>query len=183
MPQIARLTVGRDTRGVSPDWARFGLLTNLAWVAYLWHREMWVASIAPALAVVSYGITVVTIARLDRISRSSSASLLFGGVLALIAWAGGVTTLGLALTVTPLIQMAPELAAIYRERHPVGVSPATWSIAATEAVLWGIYGWGVGDPALVGFGFFTATASLLILGRWVVTQPRRVVVRSAPGFG
>lgn len=183
VPQIARLSIRGDTRGVSPTWAGFGLVTNLAWVAYLWQQEMWVPSIAPGIALISYGITVVVIARLDKTRRGVRSSLLFSAVLAVIGSFGGVTALGLALAVTPLVQVAPELAAIYRERHPVGVSPVTWALAAAEAVLWGIYGWGAGDPALLGYGLSTAAASLLILGRWAATHPRWVTLRQAPGFG
>lgn len=188
VPQIARLSNLGDTRGVSATWAGFGLITNLAWVAYLWQQEMWLPSIAPGIAFVTYGITVAVLARLDRARRWTRASLLFAAVVALTGSVGGVVALGLVLVLTPLIQVAPELAAVFRERHPVGVSPATWAIGVAEAVLWGIYGWRAGDTALLGYGIVTATASLLILGRWVATRPHgitdpkaRLVVRLAPG--
>ncbi len=183
IPQIARLSILGDVRGVSPTWAGLGLITNLAWVAYLWQQEMWVPSIAPAIAIVTYGITLVVVGRLADNRWWTRSSLSFAAVLAVTGTLGGVAALGLVLVVTPLIQVAPELATIYRERHPVGVSPLTWTLAAAEAVLWGTYGWGIGDPALLGYGVFTATASLLILGRWAATHPRRVTLRQAPGFG
>jgi uncharacterized protein with PQ loop repeat len=172
IPQIVRLLVRRDTTGVSTTWAGFGLVTNTAWVVYLSERAMWAPLMAPAIALVTYGITLAVVVRLDHSRRWVGHSCLYVLLLAATAPFGGVGALGLALALSPVIQVAPELAAVYRERHPSGVSPITWTLAGMEAILWGIYGWLVSDTALLGYGLVTCFASMLILGRWMATRPR-----------
>jgi uncharacterized protein with PQ loop repeat len=178
VPQIVRLLVHGDTRGVSATWAAFGLITNLAWVDYLWQQGRWAPVAAPAIALVTYGITLVVIARLDRGHRWMRTAIVYTVSMAL-ASRGGLIAMGLVLAVTPVIQVAPELLAVFKERHPSGVSPATWALAGAEAVLWGIYGWLAGDLALVGYGVFSTAAATFIIGRWVATHPMRTRVRTA----
>ena len=171
LPQIVRLLVRRDATGVSATWAGFGLVTNSAWVVYLWQQGMWAPLLAPAIALVTYGITLAVIARLNRAQRWVWHSGLYIALLAATGPVGGIGALGLILALTPAIQVAPELLAVYRERHPSGVSPTSWGLAGVEAILWGVYGWMVSDTALVGYGLVTTIASALILCRWVTTRP------------
>jgi len=179
VPQIVRLLVRGDTRGVSATWAGFGLITNLAWVDYLWQQGRWAPVAAPAIALVTYGITLVVLTRLDQGRRWIRSAILYTVLMALAASRGGLIALGLVLAVTPVIQVAPELLAVFKERHPSGVSPATWALAGAEAVLWGIYGWLAGDLALVGYGVFSTAAAIFIIGRWVATHPMRTMARTA----
>lgn len=173
IPQIVRLLVRRDPAGVSATWAGFGVVTNAAWVYYLASHEMWIPLLAPALALVAYTVTLAVIARLQRAGQWVWHSALYMIAIGLAAPVGGLATLGLFLAVAPAIQVAPELITVFRERHPSGLSPATWALAATEALLWGAYGWLIADTALLGYGLMTSAASLLILGRWAWTGPRR----------
>jgi len=179
VPQIVRLVARGDTRGVSATWAGFGLITNLAWVDYLWRQGMWAPAMAPTIALVTYGITLVVIIRLDRGHHWIRSAILYTVLMALSASRGGLVAMGLVLAVTPVIQVAPQLMSVFKERHPSGVSPATWALAGAEAVLWGVYGWLAADLALVGYGVFSTAAAILIIGRWVATHPRRTMVRTA----
>jgi hypothetical protein len=61
VPQIVRLLSRGDTAGLSAVWAGFGVVTNLAWVGYIGTQNLWVAAIAPAMAVVTYSITLALI--------------------------------------------------------------------------------------------------------------------------
>lgn len=178
IPQIVRLLGKRDSAGVSATWAGFGVVTNAAWVFYLASHGMQVPLVAPALALLAYGLTLALVARLQRASRWIWHSAVYMIAIGLAALVGGLTTLGLFLALTPVIQVAPELAAVFRERHPSGLAPGTWALAAAEAVLWGLYGWLIADTALFGYGVVTTGASLVILGRWAWTRPqRRFVLR------
>lgn len=84
VPQIVRLVVQRDAAGVSPTWAAFGVVTNAAWVAYLGANGLWAAAAAPALAVVTYGITLVVLVPLDHRGAWAWSSCLYGTALALV---------------------------------------------------------------------------------------------------
>jgi len=172
VPQIARLLSRGDTAGLSAVWAGFGVITNLAWVAYLGAQDLRVASIAPALAVVSYSITLFLILRRTpgigwwRSSFWYTASLLAAEALV------GPAGLGLLLAMTPAVQLMPGVIGVYGTRRPTGVAPATWLIAAAEALLWGCYGWLVADLPLIGYGVVTVIGSVLILVRCWVTRSR-----------
>jgi uncharacterized protein with PQ loop repeat len=180
IPQIARLVRSGDTAGVSTIWAAFGALTNAAWVWYLGALGLWAAAMAPALAVMTYGITVKVIARNDRQGTWLWSSGVYGAFIAGLAWLGGTDTLGSVLSVTPAIQLTPGIIAVFREVRPTGVSPTTWGLCLGEAALWGVYGWLVSDTALVGYGLFTCAGSILILGRLAATRTR--LARSRPRF-
>jgi uncharacterized protein with PQ loop repeat len=172
VPQIMRLLLRGDTAGLSAVWAGFGVVTNLAWVAYVGAQDLWVAAIAPALAVVSYTITLALIVRRSpdvgwwRSSFWDSASLVAAEAVM------GPAGLGLLLAMTPAVQLMPGVIAAYGTRRPTSVAPATWVIAATEAVLWGGYGWLVADLPLMGYGLITFVGSGLILARCWVTRSR-----------
>jgi hypothetical protein len=171
-PQIARLLTRRDTSGLSASWAAFGLVTNLAWVAYLAGRAVWPAVAAPALALAGYGMTLWLIATrtADRawVRASVTYEVLLLGVVFLWGWAG----LGVALALTPAIQLTPAVLAAYRSARPIGISTLTWSLMVVEAVMWGGYGVLTADIALIGYGAITAIGSGFVLGRSIVTRPR-----------
>jgi uncharacterized protein with PQ loop repeat len=176
IPQIVRLVRHRDASGVSPVWAAFGVLTNLAWVVYLAVEGMWIATLAPALAVVSYGVVLAAVTRVDQSRRWVWWSVAYGLVFVVVSTGGGSTAAGLLLAVTPAIQLAPEVTAVYRKARPSGVSPTTWTLALAEALCWGGYGVLVTDPALVGYGVFTSLGALLVLARWWVRCGPRLPV-------
>lgn len=179
IPQIARLRVRRDPAGVSATWAAFGVVTNAAWVLYLASNGLWLPLLAPALAFVAYGVTLAIVARLQQASNWVWQIALYTVAIGLALPVGGLVTLGLFLALTPAIQVAPALVAVFRERHPSGLSPGTWALAASEALLWGLYGWLIADTALLGYGVVTTVASVVILGRWAWTRPqRRLVLRA-----
>jgi hypothetical protein len=171
-PQIARVLGTRDRSGLSATWAAFGLVTNAAWIVYLGSLGLWPAVLAPALAVVTYGIMVVALTRESPTRGWMWATGAYGCVLLAVGSSSGVEGIGMVLVVAPLIQLTPAIAAAYRERSPTGIAPATWGLSAFEAVLWGWYGWLVGDMTLIGYGLVTGVGSLLVLSRWLTTRPR-----------
>jgi uncharacterized protein with PQ loop repeat len=172
VPQIVRLISKRDATGVSAVWAAFGVVTNTAWVLYLGAMGLWVAVPAPALAAATYVIALAVIVPLDRRRSWMWMSGLYVAVLAVVALLSGLVTLGLVLSVTPAVQLAPQIITVYRERCPSGVSPTTWSLGLVEAVLWAFYGLVVSDVALVGYGLVTSAGSMLILGRLLANRRR-----------
>lgn len=137
VPQIVRLVVQRDAAGVSPTWAAFGVVTNAAWVAYLGANGLWAAAAAPALA----GRDLRHYSRGARAARSPRRV-----GLELLSLRHGIgprrrtcrlAPLGIVLVSTPVIQLLPQIAKVFRTVRPSGLSPVTWSLAILEAVLWG----------------------------------------------
>jgi hypothetical protein len=179
VPQIVRLVAGRDVRGLSPSWAAFGVLTNLAWVAYLVGRSLWPAITAPVLALAGYTVTLWLIAAnaADRawVRVSVAYEVLLLAIVFLWGWGG----LGVALAVTPAIQLTPAVLAAYGSARPEGLSPVTWALMVVEAAAWGGYGLMTADIALIGYGTITAIGSSLVLGRSIGTRPR---VSGAPAL-
>lgn len=176
LPQIVRLRKLGDARGVSTTWALFGLVTNLVWVVYLLNQRLIVATLAPAMAVVTYGLVVVLLFRLGRRSKTGW-SLAYALVFVVAYVFGGSPWLGSLLVVTPAVQMAPEVHAVFRQAHPSGVSLSTWLLGALEALCWGGYGHLTGDPALMGYGMVTLLASALILARCGLDRGRAQPLR------
>lgn len=171
MPQIVRLVTERDVRGLSPSWAAFGLLTNLAWVVYLMGRALWPAIAAPALALAGYAITLWLIAARTADRAWVRASIAYEALLLAVVFLWGWAGLGIALAVTPAIQLTPAVSAAYRSARPDGLSPLTWSLMVVEAVMWGGYGLLTADIALIGYGAITSIGSGLVLGRSILTRP------------
>lgn len=171
VPQIRRILVHRDGSGVSPTWAAFGVSTNVAWAFYLVAEGFWLPAIAPVLALVMYGALVIVLAGL-RPRHNWTWCVIHAVVLGSVASLGGRVAFGTLLVITPAIQIAPELIAVYRHKRPAGVSPTTWALGLGEALCWGAYGYLLASPALVGYGLVTSIGSLLILGRWWVTCGR-----------
>lgn len=163
IPQIVRLVRTGDTSGVSLTWALFGVITNLSWVCYLVNEGLWMAAFAPALAVCTYAILVVVLARRGATPHWGWC-LAYSAVLLTAALAGNVV-LGSLLVVAPAVQLTPELTAVYLHPCPHGVAEATWWLCAAEAVCWGAYGLLMGDGALVGYGMVTSVGSLMIVAR------------------
>ena len=55
---------------------------------------------------------------------------------------GGWPATGITLGTVYGFQLLPAVVAVYRSRDISGVSVPTWIMAWTEALLWGIYGFG-----------------------------------------
>lgn len=180
LPQIVRLVRRRDTSGVAPTWAVFGLVTNAAWVFYLGILDLWLAAIAPGLAMVSYGVIVRLVVPGVGRARSMILPACYALGLAAIGLFGGPAQLGISLAVVPAAQLVPQISTVWRAHCPTGVSPLTWILSIGEAALWMSYGMMIGDIALIGYGLVTSIGSGLVLGgwwmalRWQPIRPRSV---------
>ncbi|MGF1618253.1 MAG: hypothetical protein ACFCU2_10700 [Acidimicrobiia bacterium] len=172
IPQMVRLIRFRDPAGVSATWAAFGVITNLIWVLYLGSLGIWAGVPAPAMALGTYGVMLAVLVGLGGFNPWWRSSL--GYIISIIAvWQfGGFPAIGLLLALSPALQILPELVEVYQQRSPSGLSPVTWVLGTCEAVLWGAFGWLVGEAAMVGYGVVTSVGSLLILGRWWATRNR-----------
>ncbi len=171
LPQISKLFRTGDLRGISPTWPVFGVVTNVAWLAYLTSRQLWAAIASPLLMVVLYGVIIGAVARLGMpLARGMGRGVAWGAALAATGAIGGWTGLGFVLGWSYVLQVAPQVTAAYRSPHPAGIAPATWFVAIGETGLWGLYGIVRHDVPVTTFGVIGVAAALVILGRYYATR-------------
>ncbi len=173
VPQVLKLIRTRIPDGVSPTWAGFGVVTNVAWAAYLTSQALWLALPSVAMIVAGYGATFVLLRRL-RADSGAAIPLAIGwaATLTAIAWGAGWAALGTVLGFSYAVQVSPGVWAAYRTHRPAGIAPATWAIALIEGLLWGYYGWWHRDVPLMIFAVIATVASTVMLARYGTTRHR-----------
>lgn len=171
VPQPVRLARTGVPDGVSAMSAANTTIAELAWLVYglsVGLVPLWAVSI-PAFPL---GVFTVVLLRREFTRRDIIGSGVWLGAI-LAAWLTG--TLVLALAAGVVVNVGPQVWTALRSPNLDGLAPATWLIALVDASVWGVYGWWVGDPALLGYcavllGFATvilvriASTSRLSLG-------------------
>jgi len=171
VPQILKLYRTGLVDGVSPTWAAFGLVTNVAWTAYLAQEGLWLTVPATVLVSVAYAMTFTLLVRAGvGISTPVIAAAVWGAALLVVAAVGGWSALGIVLGLSHAVQAAPSIWTAYRSPTPRGIAPGTWAIALAEGLLWGYYGWWYADVPLVLFAVVASAASVAMLARYGATR-------------
>lgn len=161
LPQPVRLWRTGVAAGVSPLAAMNGVIGDVAWVAYGLSAGLPAVWGVCALALVPATWTVALLAR--RITRND----LLGAAawaLALVASAG-VGHVGVMLALGVLVTQGPQVWVALRDRDLRGIAPGTWWLSVLDATTWGLYGLGIGDGALMGYGVVLNLAAAIVLGR------------------
>jgi uncharacterized protein with PQ loop repeat len=184
LPQARRLARTRSADGVSPVWVGVSMAINGWWVAYGIASPVWALVPVSLISFALYAAMAVLFVR--SIGRSSLRGLMLGalglGMIPLpFLLTGGWATAGVVVGLCYGLQLLPAVITVCRTRDLLGVSAATWLIAWIEAVLWLIYGVGVGDVALLAAGLIGVAMSSVILARLAVTghRPLEVFTRAA----
>jgi uncharacterized protein with PQ loop repeat len=170
LPQPVRLARTGVPDGVSPLMALNVALTEPAWLIYGLS-----AGLVPvwAVSLTALPLAVWTVVLLRR--RISRLDLLGAGVwLAMLLLAWGVGIVGVMLTVSVVVNCAPQVWTALRSSDLEGVASTTWQLAIVDALCWGAYGLAVGDVALVGYTAVLLTSAVIILVR--IAQTRRAVL-------
>jgi uncharacterized protein with PQ loop repeat len=182
LPQARRLARTRRADGVSPVWVGVSMAINAWWVAYGIAAPVWALVPVSLISLSLYAAMAVMFVR--SFGRSSLRGLALGSLgLGMIPLpflvTGGWGTAGLVIGLCYGLQLLPAVVAVCRTRALRGVSATTWLIAWVEAVLWLVYGFGVGDLALSSAGLIGVVMSSVILVRLSVTghQPLDVLMR------
>jgi hypothetical protein len=149
----------------------FGLITSFAWIVYLTTGSLWAAIPAPLLGLAGYAVTLGLIAAGRNHRDCAGAALGYGVVLVAVVAIWGSTGIGLALALSPAVQLTPAVVAAYRSAVPRGIAPGTWALMFLEALMWGGYGLVTTDIALIGYGLITTIGSGLVWGRAIATRP------------
>ncbi len=171
VPQAVRLNRLRVIDGLSGSWVGVGLAMNLWWLSYAVQGRLWGLVPVSVGGAALYGVIACQYAAIG--GRAAGRSLAVGALglamaplpfLVLAGW----TAAGLAIGFSYGLQFAPAAVAAVRSIDVSGISPSTWTMAWTEAVIWFVYGSSVGDPALVVGGGGGAVMATVILVRLVV---------------
>lgn len=173
-PQTVRLWRWRNTAGVSWLASANQVGSSLAWTIYglgVGEVVLWL----PALvALVPSTATVVLIGRPpDRRSAVIAAGWL---VAVVVAWPlGGQRLLAAVIAAAIILVVAPQVRLAARTDRLDGISASTWRVALADAVLWGTYGFGTGEPMTAAYGVVLGGAALFILTRLRATRTARAV--------
>ena len=173
-PQAIRLVRTRHTEGVSPVWAGISVAANTWWIVYGIGTGLWEVLPVSTMSAIAYLMIIWVLGSVD---ASSLRRVALGFVAVAIVPVPVLLTLGwpaVGVVVGLLygVQLTPAVISAYRTAVPLGISPSTWLLAWSEAFLWGVYGLGTGDIALISAGFVGVVMATLIVVRLVVVRNR-----------
>ncbi len=174
LPQVMRLK-RRSSDGVSGVWAGVGIAMNTWWLAYGVQAPLWGLIPVSSVSGVLYASIGWQLWRQrghhvlrDLVAGALSIGLVPLPFLVLDGWPAAGTAIGLCYG----LQFAPAAMAAFRSDRLTGVSPTTWSMALTEAMIWLVYGFWIDDRALVIGGIGSGLMAAVILGRLAAVHLR-----------
>jgi uncharacterized protein with PQ loop repeat len=186
IPQATRLIRHRRVEGVSAVWAAMSITVNVWWVAYAVGAGEWAIMPVAVISVAAYSAVAMALARYSParpragVTSPLLAAAAIGSLPLLALTVGGWPVAGVVLGMIYGIQMLPAVIIVYRSHDLTGVSAATWTMAWSEALLWGIYGVAGRDPGLLSFGAAGLVVSTAILVR--LAYRRHPITCSTSGF-
>ena len=148
LPQPVRLWRTGVAAGVSALAAMNGVIADVGWLVYGISSGLPAVWGVSAFALIPATWTFLLLRR--EVSRSD---LLLAGVWALaLGVSAAVGAIGLTLGLGVLVTQGPQVWTALRDDDLRGIAPGTWWIAVLDATAWGVYGLGIGDGALMGYG-------------------------------
>ncbi len=164
VPQTVRMVRVQSTAGVSPVWAMLGAVSTAVWSGYTAAVGLWWATVADAIACVSY-LSAVRVLAGQGVSPRLGAGAAWAAVFGLGYVAGGLPGVGAVLAVAFVIQVSPSIWTAYRQSDLRGASALTWYLTALEGGLWLLYGAAEDDAAVTTFGVIAVVAGALMVAR------------------
>jgi uncharacterized protein with PQ loop repeat len=166
VPQVLRLHRVRSADGLSGVWVGVGIAMNGWWTAYGLAESLW--GILPVSSTAAVLYAVMAVQYLGLVGRPGTRPVAVGlGGIALVPLpfllVGGWPAAGLVVGLTYAVQFVPAAVAAVRAADLSGISPTTWAMAWTEAVIWIVYGLARDDRALLVGGTGGALAATVIL--------------------
>ena len=178
VPQMRRVVVASDGRGVSLSGALLGVVNETVWIAYTVHGALWSAAPEAVLMAASNVVLVVWLLRggAGGWGGAAVAATCWAVVLAAVATIGGAPALAVTLGVAYGVQVVPAVWTAWRTTRPTGVAAATWGMILVESALWGVYGLHHGDPATTTLAVVGTAGAVAMLARKAVAGlcPRSV---------
>ncbi len=179
IPQAARLVRHRNVAGVSAFWAGSSIGLNAWWIAYGIGAGdgSWAIIPVGVISTISYLLISSSLVRFTNRPRSAVLASLampaaIGAVLPIPAFLiGGWPATGVALGSIYGLQLLPAVLAVYRAHDLSGVSVSTWIMAWSEALLWGLYGFGPRDAGILTFATTGMVMSSTVLVGLFIKRP------------
>ncbi len=179
IPQAAKLIRHRRVEGVSALWAGSSVGVNAWWIAYGVGagESSWAIIPVGVISTVAYLLISINLVRFStRTSQAAIYSLVIpaviGATLPFPAFLlGGWPATGVTLGTIYGVQLLPAVIAVYRASDLRGISTATWLMAWTEALLWGLYGFGPRDPGILTFATTGLVMSSAVLAALLFRRP------------
>ncbi len=162
VPQLVRLMRAREAFGVSVDTTGTSTIVSAAWVVYaiLTNQPYVVFSTAPTA--VTFAISTFVALRFGHSVREFKIAPIWGAVLLLAGLLGGVTGLGLVLSVSVLISNLPQLWVAYNEGNLEDLSLGTWLLCTCDGLVWASYALLMHDTSILLYGIFQFATSASI---------------------
>jgi uncharacterized protein with PQ loop repeat len=178
IPQLARLLRAREAFGVSADTAGTSTLVSISWVVYgLLTNQLyvWLAT-APTAAI--FAIITLAALRFGRSAREFRVAPAWGAVLLLASLLGGISGLGLILSISVLVSNLPQLWVAYKEGNLEDLSLGTWSLCTCDGLVWGSYALLRHDTSILFYGLFQFSTSAAIVALKLAHRARRSVKKA-----
>ena len=169
LPQPVRLWRTGVAAGVSPLAAMNGVIGDLAWVVYGISAGLPAVWVVCAFALIP---AIWTFALLRPEVRRSNLIVAAVWALALVVSAM-FGAIGITLGLGVLVIQGPQVWTALRDDDLRGIAPGAWWISVLDATAWGLYGVGIDDGALMGYGVVLNVAAAIVLGRIWWTDRRR----------
>ena len=169
LPQPVRLWRTGVAAGVSPLAAMNGVIGDLAWVVYGISAGLPAVWVVCAFALIP---AIWTFALLRPEVRRNNLMVAAVWALALVVSAM-FGAIGITLGLGVLVTQGPQVWTALRDDDLRGIAPGAWWIAVLDATAWGLYGVGIDDGALMGYGVVLNVAAAIVLGRVWWTDRRR----------
>jgi metal-dependent amidase/aminoacylase/carboxypeptidase family protein len=165
LPQVLRLRATGRTAGLAWSWAALSCVGNTAWAGYFVSSGHGTAAVPSSCCALLGGMLALMLARRGlATTHAGLAVAAWAAALVVAAVVGGSSALGVVLTATFAVQVAPQVYAVWTT-DPAGVSNATWLLVLGELVCWGAYGVVCADARLVTLGVLGVIACALVLSR------------------
>ncbi len=181
-PQVLRLHRLRSVAGLSGTWVGIGVSMNYWWSAYGFAESLW--GILPVSITACVLYLVMAIQYFGIVGAAGTRVFLIGllgfGAFPLpFLLLDGWETAGVAIGLCYAVQFMPAALSSVRSDDLTAVSPVTWSMAFTEAMIWVIYGLYTGDSALLvgGTGGSLAAGVIIVRLAWVSSAGTRLLRR------
>lgn len=165
-PQVLRLARTGDTAGLSATMAALGALSCVAWLVYGVAVGAWPLVLTGGLAGAEYiGFCLLLwrarhpLGRAMALTVGAAALLVAAMAIGAQTGAGMWTGLGAALNLAVIAQYGPAVLEAHRAPSISGIALGTWAIVGVNGTLWGLYGYLIGDAALIGYGLALGAAT------------------------
>ena len=163
LPQLVRLLRAREAFGVSVDTTGTSTIVSISWVVYGILTSQPYVCLSTAPTAIIFAIITFAALRFGRSASEFKVAPVWGVVLLLSGLLGGITGLGLVLSISVLISNLPQLWVAYQEGNLEDLSLGTWALCTCDGLVWGSYALLMHDTSILFYGLFQFSTSAAIV--------------------